>query len=382
MNADTAKRILNKCLTKDLYFQSLLEDLITTETPPREPGSHLELINIIRKPLEEVGYLCTHYPGTISGGQLYARKPGRSNHGYQLLLGHLDTVWPFETIHDMPFTLSEDVISGPGSYDMKAGITMMITALQVLNDLSLEPVVKPVLFINSDEETGSHDSKVRIKRLAGVMKRVYVLEPSLDHDGKIKTRRKGIGHFSVKIKGVSSHAGLAPEKGRSAILALSFIIQKLFNMNDPAQGITINVGTINGGIGTNVVAPESTAAVDVRVLDEVNAQIIEQKIRSLDSSMDGISVEIEGGFGRPPMEQNQRNRELWEKAVKYGTLIGLKLDQGTSGGGSDGNFTSQITATLDGLGAVGEGAHSKNEQIYIQKTLERTALLSLLLMAE
>jgi glutamate carboxypeptidase len=212
------------------------------------------------------------------------------------------------------------------------------------------------------------------------MNRVFVLEPSLDPDGKIKTRRKGVGHFDVIIKGISSHAGIEPEKGRSAILELSYLIQKLHQLNDPENGVSVNVGTIDGGISTNVVAPESHASVDVRVKTKADAKRLKEKITSMDSDTEGVTLEIRGGFRRPPLVQNKRNRALWNTAKEIGHQLGLELTQGTSGGGSDGSYTSLYTATLDGMGAVGDGAHSPTERIFLHETLERIPLIVNLLL--
>ncbi len=380
VNSQTAQHVLDACRSQTQWFLSLLEKLVTIETPPHEPKKHRQLFQELSKVLQKLQFKSEIYPGKQSGGQLFARKSGQSTNGYQLLLGHIDTVWPEGTLGEMPFKQMENEIAGPGIYDMKAGVTMMLTALKVLRDLDLSPPIDPVLFINSDEETGSNDSRSRIKLLARTMKRVYVLEPSLGNKGKLKTRRKGVAHYDIRVTGKSSHAGLEPEKGRSAILELSHLIQKLFELNDPEHGITVNVGKIDGGISTNVVAPESSADVDVRVLTKKDAEIVEEKIKNLSPSTSGVSVEISGGFGREPMTQNKQNRRLWNKAKECADMLDLELKQGTSGGASDGNLTSQFTATLDGLGAVGEGAHSSNEKIYLEETIQRTALLALLIL--
>jgi len=255
-----------------------------------------------------------------------------------------------------------------------------VFALQLIDKQGLKPELAPVIFINSDEETGSTDSVSRIKNLAKVMNRVYVLEPSLDPDGKLKTRRKGVGHFKVNIEGTSSHAGIEPEKGRSAIVELSYIIQKLYALNDPENGISINVGKIEGGISTNVVAPQSSASVDVRVLTKKDAEEIDREIKKIKPTTPDVKVEITGGFNRPPLVQNKRNRAIWNAAVHIGGELGIELSQGISGGGSDGSYTSLFTATLDGLGAVGDGAHSPTERIFLEQTLQRIAVLVNLLL--
>ena len=264
---------------------------------------------------------------------------------------------------------------------MKGGITQAVFALAALRDLEMEVPVAPVVFLNSDEEIGSRESGRYIARLAKRMERVYVLEPSLGAAGKLKTTRKGVGRFHVKIKGRAAHAGLDPGQGASAILELSHVIQSLFALNDVERGVTVNVGTVDGGLRPNVIAPLSEAVVDVRVLTHADAERIEQAIHSLEPSTPGVELDISGRIGRPPMEATDRNRALWELALSIGRDIGLELEQGTAGGGSDGNTTSMYTATLDGLGAVGDGAHAHHEFLYIDTTIERAALLALLLSA-
>lgn len=372
--------VVDECLAMEDEFLSLLKKLVRIETPPGNSSSHKKIFSILESELKSLGFESEILPGRMSGGQLYARKKNQNNKGFQLLLGHADTVWPKETLNKMPFERDENVIRGPGIYDMKAGLTMILYALQLMDRLGLEPELTPVVFINSDEETGSEDSVARIKNLAKAMNRVYVLEPSLDPEGKLKTQRKGVGHFEVSIKGTSSHAGIEPEKGRSAIVELSYIIQKLHELNDPEKGISVNVGKIGGGINTNVVAAESSASVDVRVLTKKDAERVERSIKAIETTTKDVTVDITGGFGRPPLVKNKRNRALWNAASHIGSELGIELKEGTSGGGSDGSYTSQYTATLDGLGAVGDGAHSPTERIFLKETLQRIAILVNLLL--
>jgi glutamate carboxypeptidase len=281
----------------------------------------------------------------------------------------------------MPLEMGEGVLRGPGVYDMKAGLVQMVYALQALQELRVEPMVSPVVFINSDEEIGSHESTPHIRRLARIADRAFVLEPSLGLDGKLKTSRKGVGRFTVTVKGKASHAGLNPDGGASAILELSYVIQKLFAMNDPRKGTSVNVGVIDGGLRPNVIAPESRAMVDVRVQTQEDAKRMEESIHALQPVTPGIALEITGRIGRQPMEPTPQNRRLWETARQVGRSINLELTEGAAGGASDGNTTSLYTATLDGLGAVGDGAHAQHEFIYYDKMVERSALLALLLMA-
>ena len=373
---EVASDILQQCLSKEEQFLSLLKRMVEIETPSGDPESHKKLFKILEEELHDVGYTTEHFPGKESGGQILARPMNSKKSGGQLLLGHVDTVWPKGTLKKMPYNRDGNVLTGPGIYDMKSGIAMMIVAFTVLKENGLIPELEPVVFLDSDEEVGSEDSMEKIVQIAKTMERVYVLEPSLDIDGKLKTRRKGGGHYDVHISGVSAHAGIEPEKGRSAIVELSYIIQKLNKLNDPEKGISVNVGTIGGGTVSNVIAAESIASVDVRVLTKKDAEEIDKAIKSIEPTTPGVTLEITGGMRKPPMVQNERNLALWLAAKEIGTKLDLELEQGISGGGSDGSYTTQHTATLDGLGPVGDGAHSPTERIFLKETLERIALLT------
>lgn len=297
------------------------------------------------------------------------------------MLGHYDTVWPLGTLDHMPFSVDGDIVRGPGVYDMKGGITQALLALDTLRHFGIKPIVSPAIFLNSDEEIGSRESGRYIAALAPQMDRVFVLEPSLGIAGQLKTARKGIGRFTITVQGEAAHAGLDPGAGASAILELSHVIQTLFALNDFDRGITVNVGTIDGGLRANVVAPKSQAVVDVRVASRAEADEISSTILNLEPEIPGTSLSIEGGFGRQPMEKTAANRELWQLALRLGSELGMELEEGLAGGGSDGNTTSLYTATLDGMGSVGDGAHAHHEHLLIDKTLERAALLTMLLMA-
>ncbi|MEE4173122.1 MAG: M20 family metallopeptidase [Xanthomonadales bacterium] len=360
----------------------ILRELTVAESPSDVPDAQVEVRELIARHLESLDYRVRRIPGRTTGGMLFA-VPARRKRGqaYQVMLGHYDTVWPLGTLADMPFSVDDNTVRGPGVYDMKAGIVQATLALGLLRDFKVDPALTPVLFFNSDEEIGSGESVRHIRRLARAADRVFVLEPSLGPTGKLKTARKGIGRFTIRVEGEAAHAGLDPGKGASAILELAHVIQFLFALNDLERGITVNVGTVDGGLRPNVVAPASEAVVDVRVVSSEDAEQVEQAINGLQPVTPGTRLRIEGGFGRPAMERTPANRRLWELAVGLGRELGLELEQGMAGGGSDGNFTSLTTATLDGLGAVGDGAHAPHEHLLVEQTLERAALLSLLLMA-
>ena len=382
MKRPTGAQILEHLMGRSGEFVTFLERLTLAESPSVVPATQDKVRGIIADRLDGLGYRTLKISGNSNGGNLYARPGSRASGGpAQMLLGHYDTVWPLGTLNDMPFARDGNKVRGPGVYDMKGGITQIVFALEAMAHFDLTPCVMPIVFANSDEEIGSRESTRHIARLARQMNRVFVLEPSLGPDGRLKTTRKGIGRFTVKVKGKAAHAGLDPERGASAILELSHVVQSLFALNDPANGITVNVGTIDGGLRPNVVAPESKAVVDVRVETQKDAEFIESRIHGLEPSVPGTVLEVDGRIGRPALEPTPRNRELWHLAEGLSGELGLDLQEGLAGGGSDGNTTSLYTATLDGLGPVGDGAHAPHEFLYVEETLERTALLTLLLLA-
>ena len=376
-----AEEVRNFLEGREEQMLELLKDLVRKESPSGDKEALQEIVELLQKEFQKLNFWTFRSKPEHSGGFLYARPHVRNkNAPVQLILGHCDTVWELNTLKKMPLQEEKEVIKGPGIYDMKAGLVQMIFCLKALKNISLSPEVIPLFLINTDEEVGSKESTRAIARLAKIADRAFVLEPPLGLEGKLKTARKGVGRFTVKVQGKASHAGLDPEKGVNAIVELSQQVQKLYAMNDPEKGITVNVGMISGGVSPNVVAPESSAVIDVRVLNPVDAEYITQKIRDLEPFDPDVKLVIEGEIGRAPMEKNQRNQELWERAKKGGDLLDLELNEATAGGGSDGNTTSLYTATLDGLGTTGDGAHALHEYIIKEKLLERTALLVILLL--
>jgi glutamate carboxypeptidase len=360
-----------------------LKDLVSIETPTEKVDSQLQILSKLKDSFMAMGYQVIHVYGQQTGGYLYARPLKRNKKlPIQLLIGHCDTVWPIGTIEKMPLTYKSGKIKGPGIYDMKAGLTQIVFSLMAIREMNIKPEVEPIVFINSDEETGSRESTNALKRLAKIANRAYVLEPPLGLNGKLKTARKGLGRFTINVSGKAAHAGLDPGKGVNAIVELSRQVQRLYAMNDFEKGITVNIGMIEGGISPNVIAPSSKAVIDVRVLKKADGDFITKKIKSLKPVHKDVVMEIEGGIGRPPMEKTPRNQLLWEMAKRQGQLLGLDLEEATAGGGSDANTTSLYTATLDGLGIPGDGAHAAHEHILENKLIERTALLTLLLLLE
>lgn len=381
MRQEQPKRIVEYLEERRAEMLALLDLLVSAESPSHDPSTQGRMLELLSDAFVERGFRPRVIPGKKSGGMLLAMPRNRvRRHPHQLVLGHCDTVWPVGTLESMPIKVEKGTFWGPGSYDMKAGLVQGLFALEALRAAGADTLsVTPVFFINSDEEIGSRDSTRVIKRLARCADRCFVLEPSLGPEGHLKTARKGVGRFTIRVRGKAAHAGLDPGKGASAILELSLVIQKLFALNDAEKGITVNVGTIDGGLSPNVVAPVSRATVDVRVPTSADAEHIERVIHALKAETPGTELDVEGAIGRPPMERTPGNQKLWLLARRGAEDLGIQIEQVTAGGGSDGNTTSQYAPTLDGLGAVGAGAHAANEHLVLERMVERSALLARLL---
>jgi glutamate carboxypeptidase len=295
-----------------------------------------------------------------------------------LLLGHLDTVWDLGTLAQMPFRVRGGRAFGPGILDMKSGIVIGLWAIRTLQALGISPTSPIHFFLNSDEEVSSAAFRKVILAEAQGARAVLVLEPAAA-GGALKTARKGVGEFRITVHGRSAHAGVNPAAGVNAILEL---IRQLFTvqaMAHPRQGLTINVGRIEGGTRSNVVPERATAWIDVRIPRRQDQAVIEKKISGLRPYDPETRLEIEGGINRPPMEREMAS-ELFRKARALGRAMGMDLTEASTGGGSDGNFTAALgIPTLDGLGAVGDGAHARHEHILIRELPRRAALLAGLL---
>ena len=291
-----------------------------------------------------------------------------------LVLSHLDTVHPLGFIERLPFRIDGDSAFGPGIYDMKGGAYL---AYHAFRQLCAAPERSPLgvtqLYV-SDEEIGSPTSRALIEAEGRKAKYVLVTEPARD-GGKIVTGRKGVARFEVFIKGVPSHAGSRPEDGRSAIRELGNVIQTLEAMNDLKRRVTVNVGVVRGGTKPNVIAEEAYAEVDMRVPTIADADELVPKILNLKSRTEGVSVKVTGGLNRPPYEKGNAGAALFEHARTLAGELGFELVDTATGGGSDGNFTAPHTATLDGLGVDGQGAHTHYEQMYISSIEPRARLL-------
>jgi glutamate carboxypeptidase len=302
--------------------------------------------------------------------------------GQILMLGHIDTVYPQGTLARMPFRVRGGRAYGPGTFDMKGGLVLALAAVDALRAAKLCPRKRLVFLWNSDEEIGSDTSRRAIEREARRSDAVLVLEPAAGSDGRLKTARKGLGTAELIVMGRASHAGLDPEAGVNAVLELALQIARLRNMNDPRRGIALQATVMEGGTASNVIPHHARAEVDIRYTHLADAPKIERKLRRLRPILPGARIEVQGGINRPPLERTPAVLALFRRAQSLMREIGLPLAEASVGGGSDGNFTAALgVPTLDGLGAVGNGAHSEDEHVIIRSLPERAALLAGLLVS-
>lgn len=300
--------------------------------------------------------------------------------GQILGLGHSDTVWPLGTLKMMPWREKDGRLWGPGVLDMKAGLAFFVFAVRALIENNVPVTRGVVLQINADEETGSDDSRALTESEAKKSAAVLVLEPGTGLEGKLKTARKGIGDYTVSVKGRAAHSGVDFEKGSSAILELSRQLMKIEAFTDLKRGTTVNPGVVSGGTRRNVIAAEASAQIDLRVKTMAEAIRLDRKFRALRAVDKACTVSVDGGLNRPPMERSPGIVRLFKLAQAEGKEVGVQLEESSTGGGSDGNFTAALgVPTLDGIGAVGEGAHAPHESILIDRIADRTALLAKLI---
>ena len=376
---------LDFCQQREAEMLALLQRMVEIESPSDDKSALDRMGEFLGREFDRIGGKVTFDQQKEAGNHLKADFAGGASGGNSgkplLLLGHFDTVWPMGTLKSMPFRVDSGrgVAFGPGVYDMKAGITMMIFALRALQTGANDH--RPVtVLLDTDEEVGSTTGRPLVEATAKDCEAVLVLEPSQGPKGYLKTSRKGVGDITIRVRGRASHAGVDFEKGRSAIVELARQLVEVVKFTDTSRGITVNPGVIQGGTRSNVVAAEAWAEVDLRIARATDAAELEQKFAALKPFDPDCSLEISGGINRPPMERTEGTARLFHTAQELGRAIGMEVQESSTGGGSDGNFTSALgIPTLDGLGALGEGAHASNESIVISDLPRRTALLAGLL---
>lgn len=371
------KAFLTCADTRSEWIRTTLRDLVRQESPSEDRAAVNAAVNLVESLSRDLGGRVRRHRQRAFGDILELRfGSARSNRKPILLLGHLDTVWPLGTLKDMPWREEKGRYWGPGVFDMKAGIVMALAAIGILKELKLS---RPItLLLNSDEEVGSTVSRPITEKLAAASSAVIVLEPA--QGLACKTARKGVGLYNVQVTGVAAHSGLDFERGHSAILELARLVETISGFTDLSISRTVNCGVISGGTRSNVIARNAYAEVDVRIAKASDAARVEKLFRSLKPSDPHCKLHITGGINRPPMERRSGTIALYKQARKLAVELGFDLPEASTGGGSDGNFTAALgIPTLDGMGAIGEGAHAAHEHVIIEHLIPRTALLAALL---
>jgi glutamate carboxypeptidase len=358
----------------------LLRRLVEAESPSDDKAAVDGCVRLAASHAKALGGRVKLHRQRAFGDVLEARFGPRTKVGAKkpiLLLGHLDTVWPLGTRKTMPFRTAEGRVWGPGTLDMKAGVAMAFTAIELLTEVGLLNR-EVVLLLNSDEEVGSPVSRPITETLAAECAAVFVLEPAQGLANK--TARKGTGNWRIEVQGVAAHAGVDFEKGASAIRELARIVEKVSGWTDLKRGLTVSVGLAGGGSKTNVIPAEAWAEVDVRIARKADGARMERRFAGLKPVDKRCTLIVTGGINRPPMERTRGTVRLHGEARALASELGFALDEAATGGASDGNFTSALgIPTLDGMGAVGEGAHARHESIVLEHAAPRTALLAGLL---
>jgi glutamate carboxypeptidase len=375
------RKLFSALRSRQSQMVDLLRELVLLESPSTEKAAADHCC----------GYLADQW--MLRGGLTHIlEREHRGNHlrvvwppaeqkrsGQLLVLGHYDTVYPTGTLARMPFRVSAGKAYGPGTFDMKAGIVQALFAFEVLQELKV-PVTKNVVFLwTSDEEIGSESSRSLIEEEAKRSDAVFVLEPSLGPKGLLKTSRKAVGQAELVVQGRASHAGLAPEAGINAIHEIAAQIARIEKWNNPRRGVSVNADIVEGGTRANVIAEHAKVIIDLRAWRFSDMHALEKKLHSLKPVHRGAKLKITGGFERPPME-HKYGAALFARAKSLSKQMGVAVGEAGAGGGSDGNFTAALgIPTLDGMGAVGDGAHSTHEHVLIKGMPQRAALLAALL---
>lgn len=366
--------LLAYCSAQHDWLLNFIDELVSIESPSGDVDALNRCGAVLQARLEALGAVVT--PVRPSGAGDHLRASFGSGDRQVLLLGHFDTVWPVGQLQRMPLETRDGRRHGPGIFDMKAGIALATLATRAVMAAGPLQGTRIVMLWTTDEEIGSTTSRALIEAEARKSDAVLVFEPSLP-GGALKTSRKGVGQFEVVARGVPAHAGLDPGKGVSAIREMARQILAIDDLQDPARGVTLTVGQVQGGTRVNVVPAEARALVDARAVTRADADEVERRMRALAPHLPGASLSVSGGFDRPPLERSAGVVRLFEMAKAVAAELGQSLDEGAAGGGSDGNLTAALgVPTLDGFGAVGDGAHAVHEHVDIEALVPRAALIA------
>jgi glutamate carboxypeptidase len=367
------------CRQHEGWLIDTIDALVRLESPTDTKAAVDRCGSELARRLTALGGRTHFIPQARAGNHLRVEFGGSAAHGQVLLLGHFDTVWPVGQLERMPAVREGDELRGPGVLDMKAGIALGMLAVRAVTATSTLGDARIVMLWTTDEETGSGTSRSILEDEARRSKAVLVLEPALP-GGVLKTRRKGCGQYEIVVHGEPAHAGVDPGKGISAIRELARQIIAVEALQDLTRGISVNVGIVTGGSRPNVVAAEARALVDVRAPSLADADRVDAALRSLTPQIAGARIDVRGGFERPPMERTRGVAALFAHAQDVGAALGQSIAEGSTGGGSDGNFCAALgVPTLDGLGAIGDGAHALHEHVRVSALVPRATLLAALL---
>jgi glutamate carboxypeptidase len=371
------QRLSQYCRDREPWLLDTIEALVAIESPTDDKAAVDRCGAELARRLADLGGRVQTIAATMAGD--HVRAEFGSGQRQVLLLGHFDTVWPVGQLQRMPWTRVNDELRGPGVLDMKAGISIAMLATRALFELAPTADLRVVMLWTTDEETGSRTSRAVLETEARHSEAVLVLEPALP-GGVLKTSRKGCGEYELVVRGQAAHAGVDPTKGVSAIRELARQILAVETLQDFSRGVSVNVGVVSGGSRPNVVPSDARALIDVRAPTKDDADRVDAAMRSLKPQIDGAHLEVHGGFGRPPMERTAGVARLFSLAQQVGAELGQHIAEGGTGGGSDGNFSAALgIPTLDGLGAVGDGAHALHEHVVTSALVPRATLVSGLL---
>ncbi|HUO34815.1 MAG TPA: M20 family metallopeptidase [Candidatus Acidoferrum sp.] len=376
------KGLLAAARKQEKQMVRLLRDFVRCESPSHDKAAVDRFARMVAGTWKRAGAKVKILREKERGNHVRAEMwlgSGRPS-GQILVLGHIDTVYPLGTLAKVPFRVTGGKAWGPGTFDMKGGIVQALAAVDSLRRMNVRMQRRLVFLWTSDEEIGSERGRPLIEKEARKSNAVLVLEPSFGSDGRLKTQRKGVGSAEILVKGRSAHAGIDPTKGANAVHELALQIVRLMKMNDPRRGITVQATVAHGGTVTNVVPAVARAEIDIRFSRVEDGRHLDRELQRLRPALSGARLEVRGGVNRPPLERTAGVEKLFRLAQRLMDEAGLPLDEASTGGGSDGNFTAALgIPTLDGLGAVGDGAHSPREHVVIQALPERAALLAGLL---
>lgn len=356
----------------------VLKKIVEHETPSSDKQAVDRLVSFLKDELEARGGHVDRRAQQDFGDVLVARF-GSGDQKPLFVMTHIDTVWPVGTLERMPWKIDGGKVRGPGVYDMKGSVALMLVALDMLREAGVD--TRPIVWmINTEEEVGSPVSRPILEELARESELVLCLEPPVPPEGALKTERKGVGMFTMSIEGRAAHAGADHQSGISAVEELARQVQRLHSLTDYEKGTTVNVGIVSGGTKRNVVAAYAEALIDLRVSTMTESDRVVPLILESEPQLEGTTIRVEGGLNRPPMERTPAIAAVFQRAREIAREIDIDLEEAGTGGGSDGNFTAALgVPTLDGLGCIGDGAHADDEHIELERVPERLALIAALL---